>query len=379
MMLAGDVRAQVSSENDERLKAALKQFPDADANHDGVLTMQEARAYLRGMRNGAGAKVGAATRPSTSPAAGDAAVMNSDAFKLTAAELDRLMQADTAKGSKEPLSFPKGNGLRILMTGHSWVAPARISLPKIAAAAGLDGHHQRTHTSGGMSGSAQSIWLSEIGKFNGQPAKTILLPAIATGQWDVMTWGAFYGDKPEHYERWIDLCLKYNPKMVFYIQDGWPVYSAEMEKLSTEEKLKAIDSQAAEIQATLSKSLYEALNAKYPGKVHVLPCGDAVLRMLHLYFQKQLPDFDCVSENLGGKKGIYRDGGHLSTNSGMGQLAGYVYYATLYKRSPELIEGGRPEGVSDGIDRIMRKVAWLSVINSPYSGVTDKNGDGIAD
>src|SRR5207244_3300046 len=106
---------------------------------------------------------------------------------------------------KEPLSYPKGNGLRILMTGHSWVAPGRVSLPKIAEAAGLTGHHQRSHTSGGFSGSALAIWASEVGRFQNQPAKTILLPAIATGQWDVMTWGAFYGDQPQTYSQWIDV------------------------------------------------------------------------------------------------------------------------------------------------------------------------------
>src|SRR4051794_40928476 len=94
LVVAVHARGQVTSENDERLKEALKQFPDADANHDGVLTMPEARAYLRGMRNAPGSKTGAVTRPSTAPASADPAVVNSDAFKITAAELDRLMQAE---------------------------------------------------------------------------------------------------------------------------------------------------------------------------------------------------------------------------------------------------------------------------------------------
>ncbi len=45
-----------------------------------------------------------------------------------------------ASGKKGPLSYPKGNGVRMVSTGHSWVAPAMGTLPKIAAAAGIEGH-----------------------------------------------------------------------------------------------------------------------------------------------------------------------------------------------------------------------------------------------
>ncbi|MFC1806598.1 hypothetical protein ACFL09_06435 [Planctomycetota bacterium] len=40
----------VTSENNQRLRQALQRYPDADANGDGVLTMGEARAYLRRLR-----------------------------------------------------------------------------------------------------------------------------------------------------------------------------------------------------------------------------------------------------------------------------------------------------------------------------------------
>lgn len=38
--------AQVTSENNDRLRDGLKKYPQADANKDGILTMAEARAYL---------------------------------------------------------------------------------------------------------------------------------------------------------------------------------------------------------------------------------------------------------------------------------------------------------------------------------------------
>jgi hypothetical protein len=45
-MLTADARGEISSKNNPRLKAALKKYPDADTNKDGVLTASEARAYL---------------------------------------------------------------------------------------------------------------------------------------------------------------------------------------------------------------------------------------------------------------------------------------------------------------------------------------------
>jgi len=75
--------------------------------------------------------------------------------------------------------------------GSNWVAPGRTSLLKIAEGAGLDGHQQRHHSGGGATGSANAIWLKELGKWKeGVEADPILIPAIATGEWDVMTWGS---------------------------------------------------------------------------------------------------------------------------------------------------------------------------------------------
>ena len=42
-----------TSENNARLKAALERFPAGDANKDGVLTVDEARAFLKEKNSGA--------------------------------------------------------------------------------------------------------------------------------------------------------------------------------------------------------------------------------------------------------------------------------------------------------------------------------------
>ena len=66
------------------------------------------------------------------------------------------------------------------------------------------------------------------------------------------------------------------------------------------------------------------------------------------------------------------------------QLEGYVFYATLYRRSPELIEGevrfgGPGDYPSRELDRVFRTIAWQAVVNHPLSGVVDHDKNGIGD
>ena len=87
---------------------------------------------------------------------------------------------------------------------------------------------------------------------------------------------------------------------------------------------------------------------------------------------------------MGGKeRSLWRDRlGHLGP--GFDRLEGYVFYATLYARSPELLPrdpafGGAPEFPSPALDKVFRNIAWQAVINHPLSGVTDKDVDGVGD
>jgi hypothetical protein len=65
-------------------------------------------------------------------------------------------------------------------------------------------------------------------------------------------------------------------------------------------------------------------------------------------------------------------------------LEGYVFYATIYARSPELIDGeirfgGSSDFPSRELDRLFRKIAWQAVVRNPFSGVTDKDRNGVGD
>ena len=356
--------ADATSANSDQLKRALKQFPAADLNGDGILSQTELRTFhreraqrMRAGRNTPGFDT---------------------VFKPTTEQLNEA-KATGGRQSRTPLKFAKGKGLRILMTGHSWVAPANRTLPGIAKVAGLDGHQQRVHISGGATGSANAIWLKEFGKFRADAPKPILVPAIATGEWDVMTWGSYYNDKPENFSQWIDLCLKYNPDMKFFIQDGWPRVGSADAKLQPAAAVKKLTGEMNRMVNEYFTPGLEVLNQRYPGKVHFVPAGPAVVELIRRYYDQKLPGFDCLSENFGGSKGIYRDGGHLSKKSGAEHLVGYVYYATLYRRSPTLLPKHAPDGVPAVIDRELREIAWETVGKSPLSGIADKDADGMAD
>jgi hypothetical protein len=311
--------------------------------------------------------------------AADATAPN-QAFKKVAGEMDAAMQADNAAAQKAPLSFPKGNGLRILMTGHSWVAPGRITLPEIAHAAGYKDHVQREHTSGGANGSPNSIWRNEHGEDTRLPKRVILLPAITTGQWDVMTWGMYTGDTPEHYEQWIRPCLAANPAMVFYIQDGWPTPRFGGADTAPGQQAAMLRRMYVDTMVPLFRGNYDALERSHPGKVRIIPAGAAVVTMIDHYFAGELPGFDCLAEVKGGKRGIFSpDSFHLSRTSGIGWLVGYCYYGMLYKKSPETITELHPKGVDPVVDRLMRRAAWQAIVHSPFSGLTDQNANGVAD
>jgi hypothetical protein len=279
-------------------------------------------------------------------------------------------------GSKGSLSYPKGNGLRIVGTGHSWMAPGYRTLPQIAAAAGLE-QRLRTHTSAGESGAARVMWERENGILGhqGRPQPKCMA-AITTGEWDVMMWGSYTNDRPEYYLAWIDFCLKFNPKMEFYVFNAWPQYADGFADGDREPRIENFRARAGIIHETYTK-LVTGIDRRHPDKVHILPTCDAMMAALELYFQRKLPGVEGLNRQVDGKSpSIWSDGGHLGV--GMDRLEGYVFYATLYQKSPELIKTDLPFHNNE-LDRIFRKIAWQAVVNNPLSDVTDKNGNGIGD
>ncbi len=343
---------------DPRLATLLERFPAADTDKDGTLTVAEATDFLRKRRGG--------NRD-----------QNSTIFVPGEVEMKEAIEGGKA------LSFPRSEdgSRRIAMTGHSWVAPGIKTLPPLAEAAGYAGHRQVTHTGGGGTGAANAIWLKEFGKWkDGVAAKPTLIPAIATGEWDVMTWGPYIADKPAYYTQWIDLCQQHNPATIFFLQDAWPRFDPGYKTMQPEVIAAAIAGEHEVIQAEMFAPLYRAFEKDYPGRVHVIPVSAALVDLMKQFAAGKVEHMTCIDEaKRDDEIGFYRDGGHLSRSSGVEHLVGYGYFSMLYRRSPETVEGYAPQGVPQAFDRQMRAAIWKAVIESPFAGIDDADGDGMAD
>ncbi len=283
---------------------------------------------------------------------------------------------DRLKGKpKGSLSYPKGSGLRIVATGHSWMWPGYRTLPKIAKAAGLE-QQLRVNGRGGELGGARMMWELENGILSSRKPMPVCMAAITTGKWDVMMWGSYTNDRPEYYLGWIDFCLKFNPKMEFYVFNGWPQWADGFGDGDRKPRIENYRIRAKITDKAITKQI-AGIDKRYPNKVHVLPTNEAMMAALELYFKGKLPGVKGLNRKADGKSpSIWSDGGHLGV--GMDRLEGYVFYATLYQKSPELIKA-KLQFHNDELDAIFRKIAWQAVINNPLSDVTDKNGNGIGD
>ncbi len=381
-----DASAQFS---ERQLDNWLKRFPQADTNGDGKLSMEEAEAWRnqqQGNRNNSGG--GGAPREFEVDRGWDADRFPDHAVSYKSPEEIKAIYAKQTKGNQPAVvSFekPENGALRIVGTGHSFMAPGYRTLPLICEAAGFE-QPLHTHTGGGMTGSARYKWEQENGifQFDGKPVPK-LLASISNAEWDAMMWGPYFNDRPEYYTCWIDFSKQYHPEMKFYLSDAWPqLYQLgeipESEDYFTEE---VIDRMGEERTAVYNE-IVEILRKDNPDQVFILPTSDAMVLAAKAYLRGELPGIEGFHRAIGGKeRSLWRDRlGHLGP--GFDRLEGYVFYATLYGRSPELIEreiqftdeGGFP---SPELDRKFREIAWQAVINNPLSGVTDRDGDGIGD
>ncbi len=375
-------------ETADRLAKWLKRFPDADANRDGTLTIEEARTYQNKLRQPK-RKGGAPSTFRVDPG-WDAEQFPQHAVSLRSPEEIKKLYSQVNGGKRSSVTSyekPQDGSLRVVATGHSFMAPGFKTFPLIAKAAGLQQPPLVTHTGGGMTGSARYKWEQENGifQFDRKPIPK-LLSSISNAQWDAMMWGPYYNDRPKYYSCWIDFCLKHNPDMKFYLSDAWPQIAQFGGIPKTEDEMTTeVFQRIGKEKRDLYGKLISTLNKSYPGKVFILPTCDAMVLAVERYRQGELPGVEGI-HTLVGKKGrsLWRDHiGHLGP--GFDRLEGYVFYATMYGRSPELIKGDvkfagkTADYPSRDLDRVFRKIAWQAVTNNPLSGVKDADQDGVGD
>lgn len=399
-----------ASPTKEQLSRWLERFPQADANHDGVLTAEEALAF-----RGTQVPADASTKEERNPnkvVRKDADRKNPDrknpgaprVFKvdpgwdrekfpdhavcyLSPAEILEVYQSTLDDNRPALVSFdpPEDGALRVVATGHSFMAPGYKTLPTICRAAGME-QPLYTHTGGGITGSARYKWEEENGifEFDRRPIPK-LLASIANAEWDAMLWGPYFNDRPKYYACWVDFCLKYNPQMKFYLSDAWPqLYRFDALPKSEDFFTDQVLEQWGAIHRQDYLDQVGPLQQDYPNKVFIMPTCDAMVLAAKAFQKGDLPGIEGLHRVIGKQeKSLWVDSlGHLGP--GFEWLEGYVFYATLYGRSPELIEDrvvpDNPSSFpSPELDRQFRKIAWQAVTRHPFSGIKDENGDGLRD
>ncbi len=392
--------AQVQTPSEARLKQILRRFPQADINKDGKLTVKEfeaARAKFRqalqgNARPAQGSKTSVGFDPGWEESEFPPHAVSLKTPEEIMAIYKRGATGRTYAESADAMSFPKpADGvMRIVGTGHSFTAPGYRTLPSITRAAGFEQPFS-LHNGGGRTGSVSYKWEQENGifEFDGKPLPK-LLAAISNAEWEAMIWGPYNGDRPKFYTSWIDFCERYNPGMKYFLIDTWPApgqvrmafnltENPKSETFFTEAVYDKISVHANTLFADLVKTLRETTE-----EVYIIPTHAAMTEVAKRFLRGELPGVKGLYKVIGGKEpSIWRDQiGHISP--GFERLEGYVFYATLYGKSPELISSpikfnAPPEFLTDDIDKMFRQIAWQAVVEHPLSGVVDENKNGIGD
>jgi hypothetical protein len=328
-----------------RFEKALKQFPDADLNKDGMLTMEEAFQYMAAhpevRQTLAGGSKTKAKGPSTSKPG--------------------------ALSTSESKGLPPGP--RVFVCAHSFMIYTGQMLPGMTEASGVayrDAGRQ-------MIGGSRVLQHWEV-----PDDKNLAKQVLRDGAVDVLTVSPHMLLPDEGIDNFTKLGMEKNPKLRVLVQASWPArdgnageFHNEMRNESTVESLRKLqDMHETNWVAALEKqvkSLNEGLGKE---TVHIIPVSRAVFALREKIVQGVVPGLTKQTD-------LFRDDlGH--PNPPMAVLVTYCHFAAIHQKSPEGLPV--PDAIKDlpraaELNALMQKIAWEAVSTYPMSGVKAETGD----
>ncbi|HCQ80557.1 MAG TPA: hypothetical protein DIV46_11320 [Verrucomicrobiales bacterium] len=312
--LAAPLKGEISSKNNERLRQALKEYPEADINKDGVLTLIEARAFRAQQRG----KEGSQTRgEAISPT------------KVQDAPSKAILKEGEIKGY---------NGLYM---GHSFFQPSVWQLAKMIPS-DIKGHTQYSVFSGGANGSPGGLWAAK--KKREQAQKILESKKIDLL---VMTYYSPRDSSVEHYSRWFDYAIAQNPAVTFMVALPWDKQPHKVGQSASEMAQKRV--------VEFNETLISALREKY-SKNRILFCPYALgayelvdrLRAKKLSGVKHIldPNRKTRGESKRKKQQLFNDElGH--SGELVSSLGALLWLQTLYEYDLSKLKKQRVDGLSE--------------------------------
>jgi CRISPR/Cas system-associated endoribonuclease Cas2 len=311
-LFASPLKGEISSKNNERLRQALKEFPEADTNKDGVLTLIEARAFRAQQRG--------------------------EEESQTRQEVIKPPKAQNPP-SNAIVKEGEIKGYHGLYMGHSFFQPSVWKLAKMIPS-DIKGHTQYSVFSGGANGSPGGLWAAK--KKREQAQKILESKKIDLL---VMTYYSPRDSSVEHYSRWFDYAIAQNPAVTFMVALPWDKQPHKVGQSASEMAQKRV--------VEFNETLIAALREKYPkNRVFFCPYALGAYELIDRLRDQKLPGVKYIldpnrktrAESKRKKRQLFNDElGH--SGELVSALGALLWLQTLYEYDLSKLEDQRVDGL----------------------------------
>ncbi len=333
---AQDARAQAArgGKMADRAAALLRQFPEADTDKDGRLTMPEVFAYvekhpeLRALLAGTQARKGGESAPPRTTPPGQ---------------------------RSSPASKNLSAGPRVFVCAHSFMIFTGQLLPPVAEAAGIGYRDAGTQMIGGS---------STLKHWNVPDDQNLAKKVLREGAVDVMLLSPHAILPDEGIDNFTRLGLEKNPGLRVFVQASWPMRDGHLDAFTNGMRnavtLAELSRQRKDYETTWVKALesqVRSLNAA-AGKdaVRIVPVGRAVFALREHILRGTAPGLRQQTD-------LFRDDqGHPKPP--LAALVTYCHFAAVYGRSPAGLPV--PAELKDlphaaEMNTLLQELAWQAV------------------